>query len=40
VIMRKAFEWFDQLAPNHMLWAVGVYGIIMTFIVTYIHFVL
>ena len=38
--MRKFFEWFDSLAPSHMLWAVGVYTIIMIFIVMYVDFVL
>ena len=38
--MRKFLEWFDSLAPNHMLWAVGVYTIIMIGIVTYVDFLL
>jgi len=39
VAMRKALEWFDGLAPNHMVWAVCTYGMAITMIVMFIHIV-
>jgi hypothetical protein len=37
--MRNLINWFDGLAPNHFLWAVGVYTIIGAFVMSYIHVV-
>ena len=37
-VMRKFFEWFDSLTPNHMLWAVTVYTLAMITIVVFIHY--
>ena len=36
--MRRALDWFDGLAPNHMLWAVGVWALAMTVFVLTAHF--
>ena len=36
--MRRALDWFDGLAQNHMIWEVGVWALAVTEFVLTDHF--